>query len=239
MVDCKNFVEGEFKDCVPICIDTSRKCKRLPTPEECYIVVEYSGDTVKRGVVCGRRGVFLRTIPREYLISPLGSAGVTTALIFTSDGLATSTGTVACLRPFCAVSDANGNVVSWLVNGTLVPRNEFQPAADVIREPVRGKGYMNGSELRTVMVAYYTPTAGNGTTAGLKYRTWGAPVVGVAAIEGVGSALQKTEYLNTVITDQKVKPETPIGSRPDVMQCGYLLSYVSSLRWALPLKEQR
>lgn len=87
---------------------------------------------------------------------------------------------------FCALSDDNGKVLAWMVNGMIVARDEFQPAEDVIREPIRGKGRVPNSDFRSVMVAYHTPVTGNGTDACLQYRTWGAPVIGVAAIEGVG-----------------------------------------------------
>nr|WAK77611.1 MAG: hypothetical protein [Totiviridae sp.] len=88
---------------------------------------------------------------------------------------------------------------------------------------------MPGSPLRSVMIGYYAATEGNGTTATLRHRNWGPPYIAVSAIAGIGTVLKKSMYHEALLNAQARNPDGAIGSRPDVMDSGYLKTYLDQV----------
>lgn len=69
-----------------------------------------------------------------------------------------------------------------------------------------GQGLLRAGDYKTVMVGYHTQVVGNGSKASLRYRTWGPPVIGVAPVENIGTKVKKTNYVLSLLADQKAAP---------------------------------
>nr|WAK77476.1 MAG: structural protein [Totiviridae sp.] len=222
------------EEMVPLHVETGTDHIRVPSDGEVFYIVEYNRQKPVRVAACGARGLFIRTREEEFFRSPMGSSGVTQTLIFNRKGLQTSTGTVAALTPFCAVVDSTGEVVRWLVNGVEKPKDYFKFRKGVLPAKLTGKGLLPTQDLKSVMIGYHTPVRGNGCRAALKFRTWGPPVIGVAPVGDIGTEVKKTLYIETILADQKPNPEKAIGSRPDVLESGYLQSYLLQVALSAP-----
>nr|WAK77604.1 MAG: hypothetical protein [Totiviridae sp.] len=215
-------------DRLPLCVSTGSHFP-LANEKDLYYYVEYTGAQPGRVVTTSRGGLFWAKHRGERSRSPLDTPGVTSTRIFTRESVAAGTGTVATLLPFCAVLLPDNTITGWMVNGVLKRKDWYTPMEGAISCKLVGKAGVPGTGLRSVMVGYFAGIEGNGAEASLRHRTWGPPIMAVAAVERVGTPLRLSDFFQAFLDAKDRLRESAIGSRPDVMESGYLKSYLSQV----------
>nr|WAK77673.1 MAG: hypothetical protein [Totiviridae sp.] len=213
---------------LPLCVSTGGHFP-LADERDLYYYVEYSGADPGRVVATSKGGLFWAKHRKEVSRSPLDTPGVTSTRIFTRESVAAGTGTLGILQPFCAVLLPDNTITGWMVNGVLKRKEWYTPMEGAISCKLVGKAGVPGTGLRSVMVGYYSGIVGNGAEASLRHRTWGPPVMAVAAVERIGTALRLSDFFQAFLDAKDRLRESAIGSRPDVMESGYMKTYLSQV----------
>lgn len=212
----------------PLCV-ASGSPLRLADPRGLIYYIEYVDEHPGRMVVAANRGLFWKKEKHWSSKSPLDSDGATSTKIFTRRSVRAGSGRVAVLKPFCAVLTPDNKIVGWMVDGEQKEKEWYQPLEDVIPGNIRGKGLIPDSKLRTAFIGYYASPEGSGAEAALRFRRWGPPYTAVSTVPNVGTMLRRTDFFQAFLDAKESARENAIGSRPDVLDTGYLKTYLTQV----------